>query len=503
MQISKIKLYFIAGVLLLSVTNLHAQDKADAQKEEAEKYYTKAEKERKYIKSTNHGRKIFDYYMKAANLGHPVAQYRAAQWLEKGEYCQKNTQEAFRLYSESSFYLSTVCQAICLMEGIGTAKDTEKGLDILVKHCDWCRNVYAKYGKNKTLQNIMYLLSNSNLFYREGGGGTSHRTTLAKNNVKAIYVADVMSFVISDYLMEDFKPTRDDYFMRSLWKGCENAIPWLELLASQGNKRAKAVFEIDQEEGQHVQKLRLALRDIVKSGKPTVVEDDARTFLDRFQYQHRAHPLATVATAMLPFYTVNDALAVDISNKQYAGGLLANDYADIDRKMMTDAIEVCKSNNVADLQSYYDQCRPLLEAKLEAITAKEKQQNAQLRGALTQAFSELKNRWTPPSSSASSSSSSSSKPNVNAEVSVNYQVLSDWKEDFILSQPRTFYTHMKKVKFDDGTEGKIYINISKDKYCTDNGDRYETEADAAAAEYFYKKHNVKREKGKITGIELW
>ena len=68
----------------------------------------------------------------------------------------------------------------------------------------------------------------------------------------------------------------------------------------------------------------------------------------------------------------------------------------------------------------------------------------------------------------------------------------------MISRPSTHYSLEKKIEFEDGTTAHIYRVPNKNYFMPHpgGGNSYNTEADAAAAAYFYKKHKLVRKKGK-------
>ena len=100
------------------------------------------------------------------------------------------------------------------------------------------------------------------------------------------------------------------------------------------------------------------------------------------------------------------------------------------------------------------------------------------------------------SSSSSSSLSSSSK--VNRDADVPYSTVESYHEVWMISRPSTHYSLEKKIEFEDGTTAHIYRVPNKNYFMPHpgGGNSYNTEADAAAAAYFYKKHKLVRKKGK-------
>ena len=97
---------------------------------------------------------------------------------------------------------------------------------------------------------------------------------------------------------------------------------------------------------------------------------------------------------------------------------------------------------------------------------------------------------------SSSSSSGSSKPKIDTEVDVNYETVEKYHEVIMISRPHYMYELKKTIRFNDGTTADIYKVKNKEGYYWGGKTSYKTEADAAAAAYFYKKYELVRKKGK-------
>ena len=97
-----------------------------------------------------------------------------------------------------------------------------------------------------------------------------------------------------------------------------------------------------------------------------------------------------------------------------------------------------------------------------------------------------------------------SNPDVSlSSIGITYKE-SDWKEPGKLLLERFLGVEKGKYKditFSDETRGTIYQGAGENFYRVDRGigtsdAKYETETDAIAAEYFYKKYKATREKGR-------
>ena len=94
------------------------------------------------------------------------------------------------------------------------------------------------------------------------------------------------------------------------------------------------------------------------------------------------------------------------------------------------------------------------------------------------------------------------KSGIDAEVDVKYTSETDYETVNIFFRPNVFYKLQKTIRFEDGTKSQIHKVPDENNYYGGYG-AYSTEADAAAAEYFYKKHHVERKKGKTREVSIF
>ena len=363
-------------------------------KEEAAKYLEKAQKAT-VITSDRHGKKIFGYYQKSAELGNAIAQNKMGEFLLK-DYCPKwarksysveplyhayDATEAFQWFQKSAAQGFTPAKfhiAECTYRGWGTPKDEAKGMQLFVDVAELCFK--------KNYKNSVSYLWNCGLFY-EVHGSNVYRSDLADKNADAAYVADVIQYF--GYAWEELKWKKHPAFMRSLWRGNEKAVDALRVLADQGKQYAIDVFTVKEEDVNRINKLKKSMDKVLATGDPIVIPDADMDYINRIHWTHRATETGKTAYAIRRFYVVNKALALDPTTKHYAGGLLAADYADVDRQTMREAIKICQENKNSEYHTYYDNCIPILEKKTAYITSLEKSQNAQLREGISMVMQQL------------------------------------------------------------------------------------------------------------------
>lgn len=199
----------------------------------------------------------------------------------------------------------------------------------------------------------------------------------------------------------------------------------------------------------------------------------------------------------LPFYHVMEWTTMDFNKKDYGVGFLAalagKDDFDLDIKEIEEVIRICFGEKQLEYKQYYELCLPILSSNMEKLTRQQYKTEKEYARFWNTALEYLvKNYSSSPSQPVRDESEE--QPAIDPEASVDYTSESGFKVAWMLSRPSTFYSLEKKIRFSDGTTSEIYKVEGRENYW--GGDAaYSNEADAAAAEYFYKKHNLKRKTG--------
>lgn len=169
-----------------------------------------------------------------------------------------------------------------------------------------------------------------------------------------------------------------------------------------------------------------------------------------------------------------------------------------DDEYLVNGIEECKTITIDGLKDFSLFAQQQLEKKRGQIQEKAQRDKAYV--------DEQEERSNQASTSASSYSSIDDNhenvAGVNPEGDVEYTSETGWQEVGFLNRPTIFHKLMKTIRFKDGTRVEIYKVPDSDNFLGGYHE-YGTEADAAAAGYFAKKHHLERKKGKIASMSIF
>lgn len=179
-----------------------------------------------------------------------------------------------------------------------------------------------------------------------------------------------------------------------------------------------------------------------------------------------------------------------------------------DMEMFNKAKSLCDS--LSSQSPFFAAAKMKLEERQKALIAKMDLAKATMIAAWEKEIAENRERRRRQAENPIDYSSSSfvlttespEESGIDAEVDVEYTSESDYETVDALSRPNVFYKLQKIIRFKDGTKSRIHKVPDENNYYGGYG-AYSTEADAAAAEYFYKKHHVERKKGKTREVSIF
>lgn len=393
------KKMFICMALLVAMmlpTSVYAQKKKDP-----EKLVEKAHKKSK-------AEKIIPYLEEAAELGHVGAMAELANIYYDGKdfasYIYDS--EEYRNPDKCFYWANKAADAghpygkyylyLCHLNNYGVTSDsTQTGiamtnsimaLDPAIAKDREYLSTYMKYLYD-------FVGSSIGLWYRRVKRGIF-------KNKDWLLAADWLSYKINpkcpgapgNFEMRDADIWSDGmtFFERSFRWGHPKGEELFKERAKNGDLRAQAVIKEEQEIKVRIKELTAEMNRVVHQDKFETIPEGGYKYLchaiDSFRRDDIRFPILDI----ISFYGVNDVVTMDLSKKNYAGGLLASDFSDIDFKLAENAMKTCLKEERPDFKAYYANCIEGIEQKVVEIGIKEKRQNQQLLRGLAMAVEELK-----------------------------------------------------------------------------------------------------------------
>ena len=216
------------------------------------------------------------------------------------------------------------------------------------------------------------------------------------------------------------------------------------------------------------------------------------------------------------YYNLCKIAALDRPEYKYVvkdwGDGLGFRYGVLNEKEDMDLFNKAKAqcDSLSSQSPFFDAAKQKLEERQNALIAKIDLAKVAMRAAWEKEMAEIREQRRrqaedPGYYSGGSSDLTTESPEesgIDAEVDVEYTSETDYETVGPMSRPNVFYKLQKTIRFKDGTKSEIHKVPDDNNYYGGYG-AYSTEADAAAAEYFFKKHHVERKKGKTREVSIF